>query len=146
MFFSPHFANAVVIGFGTGSLKIIKMKNTQLEASKHLRVTEDDLKDGDWVYTPCKVFGSEEEHNIFCYDSRINLSLYFGHELFFYKIKIPPAGRSFILSEIENKQLENWIKDGCKSIKFDFGGGIGTKVSVQSKNNKWIDITDYKAW
>lgn len=58
----------------------------------------------------------------------------------------PIVGRSFVLSELESKRLENWIKEGCKSIKFDFGGGIGTKVSVQAKNNKWVDITDYGCW
>ena len=58
---------------------------------------------------------------------------------------IPDKKPSFILTELENKRFQNWRKEGCKGIKFEFCG-IGTKVSVQAKNNKWVDITDYGYW
>ncbi len=56
---------------------------------KHIATPEGELKKGDWVYTPNRVFGTSpanEEHNIFQYDDRINYSLHFGHELIFFKI------------------------------------------------------------
>jgi tartrate dehydratase beta subunit/fumarate hydratase class I family protein len=58
---------------------------------KPIQTLEADLKQGDWVYTPGKVFTAEDkDHHIFQYDPRINYSLHFGHEVIFYKIQ-PPA-------------------------------------------------------
>lgn len=51
---------------------------------------ENELKHGDWVYTPNEVFGSSgKEHNIFQYDERINYSLDFTNPPVFYRI-LPP--------------------------------------------------------
>lgn len=50
---------------------------------------EEDLKDGDWVYTPSEIFGSGgKEHNIFQYDSRINYHMKFAdHDIKWYKLQ-----------------------------------------------------------
>ena len=51
----------------------------------------------------------------------------------------------FKLSKLEAKRFENWKKEGCVAIKFEFKGEVN-KISVQAKNNKWVDITDYGCW
>jgi len=64
------------------------MTKQQIDNSKHMQVREEDLKHGDWVFTPDEVFGSGGmKNNIFQYDERINYSLDFGHTPRFYKIQ-----------------------------------------------------------
>jgi len=61
-----------------------------LLAEHKIQTPEEDLKRGDWVYTPDNVYGSAgEKHNIFQWDDRIVYSEHFGHEPVFYKIEIP---------------------------------------------------------
>lgn len=53
---------------------------------------EEDLKDGDWVYSPKAVFGSGgEPQQIFQYDSKINYSTDFGDDLKFFKLCVNEA-------------------------------------------------------
>ena len=58
-----------------------------LEYSPALEWKEEDLKDGDWVYSPKPVYGSGgQPHQIFQWDSRINYSTDFGDDIKFFKL------------------------------------------------------------
>ena len=71
--------------------KKLYMLNGEMEFIKEkqkMTWNEEDLKEGDWVYTPGEVFGSGgKDHNIFQYDPKINYSLHFGHDPVFYKLE-----------------------------------------------------------
>ena len=58
----------------------------KIDFSKYA-ILEEELKQGDVVYTPDKIFGSEKKHNLIMYDPRIVYSLHFGHEPIWYKIE-----------------------------------------------------------
>ena len=63
------------------------VSNAVLADSSILPLTHEDLKHGEWVFTPDEVFGSGGMKSlIFQYDERINYTLDFGHKPRFYRV------------------------------------------------------------
>ena len=73
---------------------------------------EEDLKDGDWVYTPSEIFGSGgKEHNIFQYDSRINYHMKFAdYDIKWYKLQTKENESQ---KEIDFNKLRDEFFDEC---------------------------------
>lgn len=70
---------------------------------KELEWNKEDLKSGDWVFTPDETFGSAGKTNlVFQFDERIEYSLHFGHEPRLFKIDP-------IVAEFINANKDGWV-------------------------------------
>ena len=89
------------------------MKDTQLEATKNIQLTIDELENGCVYYTPDKLNGTGgEKHNIFTFDERVHYLEDFGHNPRFYKIQTSFDRDKKIdrLRELLKIVLESWEK------------------------------------